>query len=86
MIFMILLYIRTWCNDKVILNPNYILNSELAQLHSLLICGASEAFNQTILPSHGTRNQLTLLIIGDNGQKLWRTAIDLYMILNFEGV
>ena len=39
-----------------------------------------------LLPSHDKRNQLTLLIIGDNGQKLWRAAIDLYMILNFEGV
>ena len=32
------------------------------------------------------KNQLTLLITGDNGQKLWRAAIDLYMILNFERV
>ena len=29
--------------------------------------------------------QLTLLIIGDNGKKLCRATIDLYMILNIGG-
>ena len=47
------------------------------------------AFQNQVLNNtahHDKRNQLTLLIIGDDGQKLWGAAIDLYMILNFEGV
>ena len=34
---------------------------------------------------HGKRNQMTLLLIEDNDQKLWRAPIDLNTISNFEG-